>query len=162
MTNKQTEINVVFDVVLVCTSQQKTDTDMTADLFSALSRTGVNIDLISLVPSRPNGGGLSFSVFNHDFAKALRTIAQLKKTHALFPVKVSGGYSKITLCGAHFAQEIGIAASFFNALKSVHVEPLLVSATTATISALVRSDQLDHAVSALEKAFPAAKIHYSD
>lgn len=158
----QTEIAVTFDVVLVYAECKKTDTAAVTALFEALSHTGTNVDLISLIPPRRAAGGLSFSVFSCDFSKVLRAAAQLKNSHAAMRIEVCGGYSKIVLRGSYFPQETGIAAGFFRALREADSETMLISASDTTISALVRTDELDKTVAALETAFPDAKTIYPD
>ncbi len=160
MNNQKIEILVSFDVVLVYAECKKAEPGYAAELFSSLSRTNANIDLISLIPPRRMSGGLSFSVFSSDFTKVLRAVAQLKETLADTRIEASGGYSKVTLRGERFAYETGVAARFFNALREADSETMLVSASDSTISALIRSDELDKTVAALEKAFPESETYY--
>lgn len=160
MDSKKTEIAVAFDMVLVYAECKKADANAIADLFCALSGTGTNIDLISMIPPRRSAGGLAFSVFNCDFAKVLRATAQLKDAGNAMRIEVSGGYSKITLRGASFPHETGIAADFFNALRKADSETMLVVAAEGSLSVLMKTDALDRTVSALENAFPASETVY--
>ncbi|MBE7048825.1 MAG: ACT domain-containing protein [Ruminococcaceae bacterium] len=157
---KRTDIIVTFDVVLVYATCKKTDADAVAILFEELSRIGINIDLISLIPPRHAAGILSFTVFNYDFAKILRAVAKLKNSCDTMRMEVCGGYAKIALRGHYFAQETGIISAFFSALRRADSETMIISSSDTTIAALVPVEALDEVVAALETAFPDAETEY--
>ncbi|MBE7011024.1 MAG: hypothetical protein E7418_06005 [Ruminococcaceae bacterium] len=162
MNTSKIEIIVQFDVVLIHADCPLINLHDITQLFKVLANTGVSIDLISFIPSRRTGSTLSFSTFSSDFSKVLRAIAQLKNQCGNMRIEVNGGYSKITLKGSRFLQETGIAAGFFNTILEIDSELMLVTATGNAIDVLVRTDELDKTVAALEQAFPETETVYPE
>ena len=162
MSTAKTEIIIQFDTVLIhahCPAITLCDITL---LCKTLADTGICIDLISFIPTRRTGASLSFSVLSGDVSKVLRTTAQLKNNNSVMRIEVSGGYSKITVRGTGFLQKTGIAARFFNAFSQIGSELMLVSASGSAIDVLVRTDELDKTIAALEHAFPEAETIYPE
>lgn len=162
MNTNKTDIIVQFDVVLIyadCPAVSLSDITL---LCKMLADTGISIDLISFIPSWRSGTSLSFSVLSTDVSKVLRATACLKSNCTNMRIEVSGGYSKITIKSPRFLQETGIAARFFNSFYQIGSELMLVSASGSAIDVLVRTDELDKTVAALEQAFPEAKTMYPE
>ncbi len=149
MKQDSVEILVTDDVVLVQVSGIPITATITAELFSAFSDAGINIDLISHTPAG-RCSGLSFTVMSCDFSKVLKAAAQLKGRMAAMRTSVQGGYSKITLRGAHFPDECGIASACFCALAQAEAEFALISASDTSLSVLVPSSTLDKTITYLE------------
>ena len=160
--NKQPEIKIEFDATLVCIASKKNNAVAMTALFDALAQEQVNVDGISLIPSHPFWGGLSFSVYDCDFAKVLKSIAQLKQIYTPVDIEVCGGYTKIVLRGETFPQETGIVANFFKSMQKAGTEPALISSSDTTIAALIRTEELDKTVAALESFFPNAAVTYAN
>ena len=100
MDKKEIEMFVTDDVIRIEVIGAKPPGQAVDTLFSLLEKEGVFIDLLCFAPSDHHPTHLIFSVCNHDFAKVLKTTAQIKKSAALCII-VQGGYSKITLCCAN-------------------------------------------------------------
>ncbi len=160
--NKQPEIKIEFDATLVCIASKENNAVTMTALFDALAQEQVNVDVISLIPSHPFWGGLSFSVCDCDFAKVLKSIAQLKQIYTPVDIEVCGGYTKIVLRGENFPHETGIVANFFKSMQKAGTEPALISSSDTTIAALIRTEELDKTVTALESFFPNATVGYAN
>lgn len=155
-----TKITVDFDVVLVYAEAQKTDACGIADLFRTLSASDIRTDLIGLIPPRRTPGGLSFSVASCDFSRMLKAAAQTRSRHTDMRIEVCGGYSRVMLHRPETAHASHPAADFLTAMCEADSEIMLLASSDAAIGVLVRTDELDKTVAALERAFPQAKVTY--
>lgn len=160
-TDQRTQITVDFDVILVYAETKKTDACGIADLFRTLSASCIRADLIGMIPPRRTPGGLSFSVASGDFSRMLRAAAQTKGRHPDMRIEVCGGYSRIMLYKGETPCAVHPTADFLTAMCAAESEIMLLASSDAAIGVLVRTDELDKTLEALEKAFPSAEVTYT-
>ena len=72
--------------------------------------------------------------------------------HSCFEL-VSGGYSKINLFGEEMVTSCGVAARALAALAGAGIEIVLITTSDLDISLLIRQQDEDTALDALNKAF---------
>ena len=140
------KISSTSDVMLV-SIPQSTAADMVQVLHD-LKQAGVVVDMIS--QTIPMGGLIHFC-FTMSAACFEITVATIGRS-ALSPM-ISGGYSKINLFGEEMAESAGVAVRALEALQQNGTEIFLITTSDLDISLLVRSEDEDVALDALQAAY---------
>lgn len=131
------------------------ETSFLASLFSELSGKGVSVDIITQSQG-PEGQRLAFSITQEDFPLADRVLDEQLKN---LPTKkeIIEKVSKISIVGVGMRNHPGVAARFFKVLSELNAEILLVTTSEIKISAIVDTNLLAKAASALHTEFQLDK-----
>lgn len=121
------------------------------DALQSLAQAGIVVDMISQTAPLGSTIRFSFSAPYAGFDKALKALHGLP--NAPGAPAVSGGYSKINLFGEEMVHSVGVAARALDALQQAAVDIALITTSDLDISLLVRQEDVDVAVDALNKAF---------
>ncbi|MCB0379378.1 MAG: aspartate kinase [Bdellovibrionales bacterium] len=121
-----------------------------ANLFSALAKKGVIVDIITQSQS-PEGQRLAFSVQSDDRQAALDTI-QGEITEAT-KISLMDDMAKVSVVGVGMQNQFGVAARFFRALASQDIPIHLVTTSDIKISAVIEKPQLEKAANHLHQEF---------
>lgn len=112
---------------------------------------GIVVDMIS--QSAPRGATLDFSFTTQIkyFDAAMKKISELK-TSGSAPL-ISSGYSKINLFGEEMVTSCGVAALAMKSLEQAFIDVVLITTSDLDISLLVREEDEDSALLALQEAY---------
>ena len=110
------------------------------------------VDMIG--QSAPHGTNIDFSFTTSDanLAAVMKALPSLKTGDGAAPL-ISSGYSKVNLYGKEMVMSCGVAAGALHALAEAGVEISLITTSDLDISLLLRSEDEDTALAALQKAF---------
>lgn len=141
-------LNSTEDVMLVSFSH--TNSSFFCDMLERLRAAQVNVDMISQTP--PAGGQIqfSFTVSVSDFDATQKTLTASGPHNG--PM-LSSGYTKINLFGEEMLHTPGTAATALGILRNAGVEIMMVTTSEIDISLLVRQEDADIALQALQKGF---------
>jgi aspartate kinase len=119
----------------------------TADVFRELAEKGFNVDMISLV-SNSGDINLSFTIVESnsvDVQKAMRDLD--------CEIKITGGFSKVSIIGLGMKYQRGVAAKFFEVLRKKNIEPEMITTSEIKISCLVHEDKAEDLLKELCQVF---------
>lgn len=121
-----------------------------AEHLDVFARAGIVVDMIC--QSAPRGASVDFSFTTSyaNFAAVMQALPAAVKTN---PPLISGGYSKINLYGEEMVTSCGVAARALSALAAVSIEIVLITTSDLDISLLIRQQDEDAALAALNTAF---------
>lgn len=141
------------DVTLVVLTGAPSDIGFVADVFEALSRAEINVDMISQSPPSGLSASLAFTISGADLTAALREIASLREVHPGIGVGISSDNCKISVSGEALRSMPGIAAKTFRAAASVGTDIRLITTSEIDISMLVTKAAQHMALEAIEAVF---------
>lgn len=113
------------------------------ELFAALAREGISVDLINVSPEL-----VSFAVAAEELGQARKVLVQLG-----LAVEVREGLAKISAVGAGMRGVPGVMARVMTALKGSGIPVFQTADSHANISCLVPEPDLPRAVAALHREF---------
>ena len=149
MSNGITQITYADDITLITLSSLPCDSKAVADVLTAVSDGGVNVDMIS--QTAPQGGTirLSFTLSDDVLGTALSVLSRIP---SLKP-EILPGNCKIAFYDANMVNTPGVAARVFSLLAEAGVQVILVTTSEVDISILVSSHSLPDALEAMAKAY---------
>lgn len=125
-------------------------TQSLAEHLDVFARAGIVVDMICQSAPKGDSVDFSFTTSYKNFADVMKALPEAAKVH---PPLISGGYSKVNLYGEEMVTSCGVAARALQALAQVSVEVVLITTSDLDISLLVRQQDEDVALEALNKAF---------
>lgn len=114
------------------------------------AKAGIVVDMICQSAPRGTEVDFSFTTSYRNLAAVMAALPEAAKAH---PPLISGGYSKLNLFGEEMVTSCGVAARALRALAGAGVEIVLITTSDLDISLLVRQQDEDTALEALQKAF---------
>ena len=121
-----------------------------AEHLDVFARAGIVVDMICQSAPRGEAVDFSFTTSYANFAAVMKALPEAAKVH---PPLISGGYSKINLFGEEMVASCGVAARALNALAGENIEIALITTSDLDISLLIRQQDEDAALTALNRAF---------
>ncbi|MCI1935661.1 MAG: ACT domain-containing protein [Bifidobacteriaceae bacterium] len=128
-------------------------TGMAADVFEALAKAGVNIDMIVQSGTTSGTADISFTIPESQSELTLTQLNNIKDLIGFTDVNLNRKIGKISLVGVGMKTHSGITALFFKALSDANINVLMISTSEIRLSAVVALDDLDDAVRAVHSAF---------
>ncbi|MGI6161711.1 MAG: 4-hydroxy-tetrahydrodipicolinate reductase [Christensenellales bacterium] len=121
-----------------------------AQLFSALAKEGINIDMISSMLG-PGHDGAAFTLQEDKAADAERIIQDLSLPS--LAVSSIDSVTKLGIFGVGMERQSGVAAEVFSALAACNIEILAISTSETKITMCVERADSEAAIKALTEAF---------
>ncbi len=146
-----TVISTVDNITLVTLQGFPTNVNSIAKIFDAISRYGINIDMISMAPTHGAYTGLSFTISDSDLIDILSFTSELKKESKV-NVIVSSVNHKISVYDPAMKNTPGVAAKVFNAIRETDADIRLITTSEVEISLLVTEADFDTVYGAIIKA----------
>lgn len=149
--NSSTVISTVSNITLVTLEGFPADVDSIGKIFRTIAEFDINIDMISMAPTRGAYIGLSFTISDNDLIDILGFTSALKKETDV-KVIVSSVNHKISIYDQAMKNTPGIAAKVFQAISHTDADIRLITTSEVEISLLVTEADFDTVYGALEKA----------
>ena len=130
-------------------------TGMAAQIFEALARAQINLDMIVQNVSATETGltDISFTLPKADGATAVEALQRIQGDVGFSSLQYDDQIGKLSLVGAGMRSNPGVSATFFKALANAGVNIEMISTSEIRISVITRDDLLDAAVRAVHTAF---------
>ncbi|MPN36564.1 Aspartokinase [bioreactor metagenome] len=146
--NALTDVYAATDQSAVTMHGVPSSPTLAADVFDAIAKADVNIDMIS--QSAPANGevDISFTLPDKSLPAALSALKPWKES-----VSHTSGLAKLSVEGFGMEHRPGIAARMFRVLSGAGVAVRLVTTSETKISYCIDRKDLDAAVSATKQAF---------
>lgn len=124
-----------------------------AQIFTALSDLGVNVDIIIQDVAHDGLTDISFTTPIHDVERISDVVGGLCKEIGGEGVEVNAHIAKVSLVGAGMKSYPGVAAKMFRTLAERNINISMISTSPICISTVVDADQCAAAICALHTAF---------
>jgi len=124
-----------------------------ADMFGALARNDINVDIIVQSGVQDGGADFSFTVSVADRQKALDVLASIKSEVPYREATFEEGLVKVSIVGAGMVSNPGVAAQMFEAIPDVGVNIKMVSTSEIKVSCVIAAEPLQDVIRALHTAF---------
>ena len=127
---------------------------ISAKIFSALARAGVNVDMIVQAQARgPERANMVFTCTDRDSPIAKDTLEQMSDEIGYERLEVVRDVSKISIVGVGMRSHTGVAETMFKALYEKGINIDVISTSEIKISVLIADAYTELAVRALHTAF---------
>ena len=144
-------ITVLEGITLVTFENIKYDLDFISDMFSNIGNMGIDVDMISIMPTQRSLTSVSFTIKDEDLKGILEYTARLKKCADIRSNICSGNY-KISIFDRSMQECPGFAAKIFKAIASINSEFLIVTTSEVEISVLVDDINEDELINVIKKS----------
>jgi aspartate kinase len=127
---------------------------ISAKIFSALAKSGINVDMI--VQAQARGGGQAHIIFTcteRDSPFAHETLEKMQDEIGYERLEVTKDVSKISIIGVGMKSHTGVAQTMFQALSDKNINIDVIATSEIKISVLISSAYTELAVRALHTAF---------
>ena len=122
-------------------------------VLNAVSKAGVNVDIIIQANGRNDINDMSFVVAEQDADKASAALEDRKDAIGFEAVSVDKDIAKVSVVGAGMMSSVGIASLVFEALNDEHINIQMISTSEIKISCIVDRAAADRAVAAIHRKF---------
>ena len=129
---------------------------MAAQIFQAVARAEINIDMIvqNISASETGRTDISFTLPKTDGQTGVQALAMLKEHVGFATILYDDHIGKLSLVGAGMRSHPGVSATLFQALADAGINIEMISTSEIRVSAgHTGTDQLDDAVRAVHTAF---------
>ena len=127
---------------------------VSAKIFSALARAGVNVDMIMQANARgPERANMVFTCTDRDSPIAKQTLESMAADIGYEQLEVTRDVSKISIIGVGMKSHTGVAETMFTALYEKGINIDVISTSEIKISVLIAAPYTELAVRALHTAF---------
>ena len=127
---------------------------ISAKIFSALAKAGVNVDMIVQANARgPERANMVFTCTDRDSPFAKETLEAMKADIGYEALEVARDVSKISIIGVGMKSHTGVAETMFTALYERGINIDVIATSEIKISVLIAAPYTELAVRALHTAF---------
>lgn len=126
------------------------DYSLVQKLFERVALAGLNVDMISIINTERNLV-VSFTILEDKLKKLEKTFNKVFQDIDTHEIEYHDGYIKLSIVGIGMRSEIGVAASFFKALKDIPIK--LVTTSEIKISCLIEENFKQKAIDSVVKEF---------
>jgi aspartate kinase len=128
-----------------------------AEIFGALAKVSVNVDMIIQSTAQGGTNDISFTVPHGDLKKSLAVLEKVKTRLKARAVLHDANVGKVAVVGVGMRSHPGVAARMFKALSDKKINIQMISTSEIKISCIVAKEQVDAAVRVLHDAFELDK-----
>lgn len=128
-----------------------------AKIFTEISKSGVNVDIIVQNVSKINHTDISFTVPKSELTKALSAARSIATKIGAQDVLFDKNVARISIVGSGMRSHHGIAAKMFQALADAKINIEMISTSEISVSCIINQRHTDKAVKALHDKFELGK-----
>lgn len=128
-----------------------------SQIFKALARANVNVDVIVQNVGAAGFADVSFTVSDADFDKSKAAIDPVVQELGAKEVLVDQNVAKVSIVGSGMRSSPGYADRMFSSLADAGINIISITTSEIRITCLIERDQVKEAVRALHKAFELEK-----
>ena len=128
-----------------------------AKIFTEVSKTGANVDIIVQNISHTRHTDISFTVPKSHLTKALNAAKIIAKKIRAGEIQSDSNIARISIIGSGMRSHQGIAASMFQALARNKINIEMISTSEISISCIINHSEVNKAVKALHREFGLEK-----
>ena len=123
------------------------------EIFSALAKEKVSVDVILQSIGRDGPKDISFTVARDDMQLALDTLEKNKARLGFEAMNHNENVAKLSIVGSGMATNAGVASTMFEALYDAGINIMMISTSEIRISVLIDAKELDRGMAAVHDRF---------
>lgn len=124
-----------------------------ANIFTALSKHQINVDIIVQTIMQGEQPSVSFTINNKDFAETINVLETEKESLGYRRADFEVGLAKVSIVGSGMVSNYGVAAKMFDALREGAVPIKMVSTSEIKVSVVIPGMEMKKAVAILHKTY---------
>lgn len=124
-----------------------------ARIFTALARSGINVDMIIQSAREEATNDIAFTVTADDLGKARRVLEEVGRELGIAGIVSDGDIAKVSIVGAGMINHPGTAAAMFAALAEADINIEMISTSEIKVSCAIRRDRAQDAVRVVHRKF---------
>jgi aspartate kinase len=128
-----------------------------AEIFNAVSRAGINVDMIVQNVSHTRQTDISFTVPKSDINRAIKITKKVGRHIKSGDIIQDRNIARISVVGVGMKSHPGVAAKMFRVLAENKINIEMISTSQISISCIIKKQQANLAVKALHKKFGLGK-----
>ena len=128
-----------------------------AQVFGALAKENINVDMIVQSAGGDGLNDISFTVPKADLKRSLRTLASVKNRLRARSLSADGNVAKISIVGVGMRSHPGVAARMFSSLAGAKINIHMISTSEIKVACIVASKDGKKALKVLHKVFGLSK-----
>ncbi|MCA9399863.1 MAG: aspartate kinase, partial [Candidatus Omnitrophica bacterium] len=128
-----------------------------ARIFTEISKSGANVDIIVQNVSHTNLTDISFTVPKSDLNKALTATKSIAQKIKAGEVTADDNIARVSIVGSGMRSHHGIAAQMFKTLADNKINIEMISTSEISISCIIDQKSVEKAVKALHQSFGLGK-----
>lgn len=148
-----TSITYCENIALVTLRNVPCESRCIADLFSVISDSGINVDMISQTAPQGNTISLAFTISMDAMGLLMPLVNSLKTTYHSLTMELSPGMTKINFFDQNMVTTPGVAAGVFAAFAEANLVMTMITTSTVDISVLISSALEDAALEQCKKIY---------
>lgn len=122
-------------------------------VFSALSKSKINVDIILQSAGLDGTNDISFTVALSDVARTKEILEDRAEAIGFDHVNIDENVAKVSIVGAGMMNNSGVAVRMFEALQGKRINIQMISSSEIKLSVVISEDEADAAVSAIHAQF---------
>ena len=122
-------------------------------IMNAVSRAGINIDMIIQANGRNGSNDISFVVAEADAEGVEKALSGIQTAVGFESISVDKNIARISVVGAAMMSSVGIASLVFEALNDEHINIQMINTSEIKISIVIDAAYADRAVAAIHRKF---------
>ncbi|MFH0754173.1 MAG: aspartate kinase [Candidatus Omnitrophota bacterium] len=130
---------------------------VSAQIFNAIAKAGVNVDVIVQNVSHTKKTDISFTVPKADLVKGLKAAEDIGKAIGASHILHDKNIARVSIIGSGMRSHQGIAAKMFEVLADAKINIEMIATSEISISCIIALDKADMAVKSLHKGFRLEK-----
>ena len=146
-------IAVDKDVAVISITGLKDLPGVAFNIFSALSKHKISVDIILQTVAQDGSKEMSFTVSKSDLKQALQALQELEGVVEFKKISYDENVSKISIVGAGMATNSGVASRLFEAVYTSGVNIKMISTSEIKISILVDEKDCDRVANNIHDKF---------
>lgn len=148
-----TSITYCENIALVTLRNVPCENSCIADLFSAISDNGINVDMISQTAPQGNTISLAFTISMEAMGLLMPLVNGFKATYPQLAMELSPGMTKINFFDQDMVTTPGVAAKVFAAFAEANLVMTMITTSTVDISVLISEALEDAALEQCKKVY---------
>jgi len=128
-----------------------------AQVFGALARENINVDMIIQSSSGDDRNDISFTVPREDLSRALRCLEKVKTHLGAKSLTADPNIAKVAIIGVGMRSHPGVAARMFSALAQAKINIQMISTSEIKVACVVAAKDGKKAVKVLHSAFELSR-----
>lgn len=122
-------------------------------ILNAVSRAGINVDMIIQANGRNGSNDISFVVAEADAEGVEKALSSVQSAIGFSGISVDGNIARVSVVGAGMMNSVGIASLVFEALNDEHINIEMINTSEIKISCVIDGASADRAVAAIHRKF---------
>ncbi|KJS22533.1 MAG: aspartate kinase [Clostridiaceae bacterium BRH_c20a] len=129
-----------------------------SNLFNALARANINVDMIVQSAMRNNINDIAFTIPKDDLDKALEIVKKAGQEIGTSDIVFADDVAKVSIVGAGMISSPGVAAKMFAILAQQKINLEMISTSEIKVSCIIKITDVNNALNALHDGFELDKI----